>query len=438
MEPVIEIRNLSKQYALGEGRRMYGNLREVVASACQKPWSALRGQSQRQQFAAARAASFWALRDVSFDVNQGDTVAILGSNGAGKSTLLKVLSRITEPTSGSARVRGRAASLLEVGTGFHPELTGRENIYLNGAILGMHKSEIDRKFDEIVDFAGVNEFLDTPVKRFSSGMYVRLAFSIAAHLDPEILIVDEVLAVGDVAFQKKCLGRLAEACTQAKTVLFVSHNLAIIENICNRAVVLQKGRLVFNGTAREGIQYYLENLVGEDVSTTSHQVDLTCAPGRPERYQPQLELLELYTADKEPVNGVLPVGSALRAVIQVNLAQPSTSFDASIAFDTLAGQRICTAHSAYEPNRQHERSTGRHTFVCEIPSLPLLPGEYKVSVGLDITNAEADWVDDAMRLTILKSDFYGTGVIPTRGVFLMQNRWKLGAAKATTITVPVS
>lgn len=322
-------------------------------------------------------------------------------------------------------MRGRMASLLEVGTGFHPELTGAENIYLNGSILGMRKEEIDSKFEEITNFAGIGQFLATPVKRYSSGMYVRLAFSIAAHLEPEILVVDEVLAVGDVAFQKKCLGKMAQAGMQNRTVLFVSHNLAAVEALCNKAIVLQQGSVAFSGSAKDAIKFYLENVSGDGSHAGSHIVDLTEAPGRPTKYRPQLKRLELYTQNDRPLTGELPVGGPLKAIITLNLEEPCTSFDASIAFDTTSGQRICTAHSAYEPERLHQARSGEQVFICDISSVPLLPGEYRIGVGLDIGGAEVDWVDDASRITVGKSDFYGTGIIPTRGTFLLHNRWSL-------------
>jgi len=429
MTPIIEIRNISKQYLLGEAAGMYGNLREALIHAVVEPVKSLwRGTEVSRK--SEKQTAFWALRDVSLDVEKGDTVAIIGSNGAGKSTLLKILSRITDPTEGEVRVRGRMASLLEVGTGFHPELTGTENIYLNGSILGMRREEIDKKFEEITNFAGIGKFLDTPVKRYSSGMYVRLAFSIAAYLEPEILIVDEVLAVGDVAFQKKCLGKMAEACTQNRTVLFVSHNLAAVEALCNKAIVLQQGRVTFSGTAKDAIKFYLQTVSSDGLRPDSHIADLTEAPGRPAKYRPQLKRLELYTDDDRPLVGELPVGAALKAVITVNLEEPCTSFDASIAFDTVSGQRICTAHSAYEPNRIHEECAGEQVFTCVVPVVPLLPGEYRIGVGLDIASHEVDWVDDASRISIIKSDFYGTGIVPTRGTFLLQNHWVLQAARA--------
>lgn len=319
MPPIIEIRNISKQYYLGEAAGVYGSLREVLAQSFRKPWAAARNSLGNGKGNGRNP--FWALRDVSFDVDQGDTVGIIGSNGAGKSTLLKILSRITDPTEGYVNIRGQIASLLEVGTGFHPELTGRENIYLNGAMLGMRKAEIDAAFDEIVGFAGIGKFLDTPVKHYSSGMYVRLAFSVAAHLEPEILIVDEVLAVGDVAFQKKCLGKMAEACARSRTVLFVSHNLAAVEALCNKGIVLQQGAVVFNGTAKEAVQYYLHHLAGEGSHSRSHLVDLSSATSRPAKYRPLLKRLELSFA------GDLPAGAPMKALIHFNLEEPCTSFN---------------------------------------------------------------------------------------------------------------
>ena len=427
MRPVIEIRDIAKHYRLGEKPAVYGNLREVIAGGVKAPW---RWLSKGRANPRPGTDGLWALKDINLDVYSGDTVAIIGSNGAGKSTLLKILSRITDPTKGSVTIRGRMASLLEVGTGFHPELTGRENIYLNGAILGMHKSEIDAKFDEIIAFAGIDRFLDTPVKRYSSGMYVRLAFSIAAHLEPEILVVDEVLAVGDVAFQKKCLGKMAEAYSKNRTVLFVSHNLAAVESLCNRAVVLQQGEIVFTGTAKEGIRHYLSHLSKEADTPGTHIVDLRNARGRPAKYRPQLERVELYSEGGVPYCGNLPVGASLKAFIYFNLAERCTSFDASLAFDTVTGQRVCTAHSAYEPGRSHDQRAGQQVFICEIPSMPLVPGNYRIHVALDIGGHEADLVENAASLSIIRSDYYGTGVVPTKGAFLVQNKWALAEEPA--------
>ena len=239
MKPIVRVEELSKQYLIGERRASYDTLRDSIVRAVKAPLKNLRNHN--------RANTIWALKNVSFDVEPGEVVGIIGSNGAGKSTLLKTLSRIVEPTKGRVALFGRLASLLEVGTGFHPELTGRENIYLNGAILGMRKAEIDRKFDEIVAFAEIEKFLDTPVKHYSSGMYMRLAFAVASHLESEILLVDEVLAVGDAAFQKKCLGKMGEVAKQGRTVLFVSHNMAAVRSLCGRAMWLDGGQIVAAG-----------------------------------------------------------------------------------------------------------------------------------------------------------------------------------------------
>jgi lipopolysaccharide transport system ATP-binding protein len=429
MAPVIEVRNVSKQYVLGGRADANTSFREAVTQALTKPFKLL-GRAGGNGQESPEENLFWALKDVSLDVESGDTFAIIGSNGAGKSTLLKILSRITDPTEGTVKVRGRLASLLEVGTGFHPELTGRENIYLNGSILGMQKAEIDARFNDITAFAGIGRFLDTPVKRYSSGMFVRLAFAIAAHLDPEILVVDEVLAVGDVAFQKKCLGKMAEACAQARTVIFVSHNLAVVEALCNKAIVLHQGRVAFSGSAKDAAEFYMHTLSTEGSAPSSHIIDLHSASGRPVKYHPQLKGIELYTEGGKPFLGELRVGAPLRAVIHFDLEEPCFSFDCTLAIDLPSGQRVCTAHSAYEPERGHTERVGSQTFICDIASIPLVPGEYKLSVGLDVGAREVDWVDDVARLRVLVSDYYGTGIVPNRGVFLLKNRWALTGEKS--------
>jgi len=266
-DPIIRVENLGKKYIIGhqQQKERYTALRDVIANGVRGLTQSFKPKSKSEN---PNFEEFWALKDVSFEVNRGDRIGIIGRNGAGKSTLLKILSRITEPTTGRIQIKGRVASLLEVGTGFHPELTGRENIFLNGAILGMGKEEIRRKFDEIVAFAEVEKFLDTPVKRYSSGMYVRLAFAVAAHLEPEILIVDEVLAVGDAAFQKKCLGKMEDvAKNQGRTVLFVSHNMSAIQALCDFSLVLNSGRLVANQRTAQAVKTYLESSLAPSAFT---------------------------------------------------------------------------------------------------------------------------------------------------------------------------
>lgn len=252
-ELAVRVSALGKQYAIGAPRQRYRSLRDRIAAAATRPWRRLIGRERP----SGPTRTIWALKDVSFDLRRGEVLGVIGGNGAGKSTLLKILSRITEPTEGEAAIYGRVGSLLEVGTGFHPDLTGRENVYLNGAILGMRKAEIDRKFDEIVAFAEVDPFIDTPVRHYSSGMHVRLAFGVAAHLEPEILIADEVLAVGDARFQQKCLGKLNDVARGGRTVLFVSHNMAAIQRLCTSAILLERGRVAHKGDVRSTVAAYL-------------------------------------------------------------------------------------------------------------------------------------------------------------------------------------
>ncbi|WP_111395001.1 ABC transporter ATP-binding protein [Algoriphagus aquaeductus] len=273
---VIKVDQLSKRYRLGLKEKQAETLVGQISQAIRSPWENLKRLRQLSRFGEEDESVFWALKDVSFEVQEGEVLGIIGKNGAGKSTLLKILSQITEPTSGKIEIHGRVASLLEVGTGFHPELSGRENIYMNGTILGMTRREIDSKLDEIIDFSGIEKFIDTPVKFYSSGMKVRLGFSVAAHLDPEILIIDEVLAVGDFEFQKKCLGKMEEVSkNQGRTVLFVSHDLASVANLCKRVLLLEKGKITFDSTPSKTIDYYF-NSNGVNGNTK----DLTIHPNK--------------------------------------------------------------------------------------------------------------------------------------------------------------
>ena len=276
--PIIEVRNIGKKYEIAHGRGGYITLRDVLTSVLRRPFSFLRSKA-KQAIGLEKREEFWALKDVSFTVERGEIIGVIGKNGAGKSTLLKVLTGITPPTEGEAILRGKVSSLLEVGTGFHPELTGRENIFLNGAILGMSRKEMGLKFNEIVAFAGIERFLDTPVKHYSSGMYVRLAFSVAAHLEPDILLIDEVLAVGDIEFQKKCIGKMEEVTQNAgRTILFVSHNLSAIENLCKRSILLKDGKVEMIGDTPNVIAAYMEgNLanVGEEWKGAAGDEDIT-------------------------------------------------------------------------------------------------------------------------------------------------------------------
>ncbi len=423
MKPILEIRGVSKEYKLGGRRiRRAENLRELLERAASAPFRAFKS-SKSGPMPKDLLYTFWALKDIDFNINEGDILGIIGRNGAGKSTLLKILSRITSPTEGTVTVRGRLASLLEVGTGFHPELTGRENIFLNGAILGMRKTEIVRRFDEIVAFAEVDKFLDTPVKHYSSGMYVRLAFAVAAHLDPELLVVDEVLAVGDLAFQKKCLGKMSEVSRGGRTVLFVSHNMAAIENLCTRGIVLHQGKLCFDGGSKEAIQFYLNSLSFQ--GSNGHVVELDGARDRRSVVGPLLRRIEFFGENEQPLTEGLPIGSRLKVRVHFDLPDATTRFNVGLGFNNNFGQRIFTAHSVFEPNRWEKDCSGRQVLTCEIPSFTLMPGEYGVKIWLDLKGSEADAIEDAAKVRVIESDFYGTGRVPWNGALVLKHRWYL-------------
>jgi len=373
-EPIIEIENLGKRYLIGADREKYLSLRDQLA----KTTHGFLHRFGVKHHLVPRTEEFWALKDVSFSVQEGEVVGIIGRNGAGKSTLLKILSQITPPTEGKIICRGRIASLLEVGTGFHPELTGRENIYLNGAILGMTRAEIKRKFDEIVAFAEVEKFLDTPVKRYSSGMYVRLAFAVAAHLEPEILVVDEVLAVGDAVFQKKCLGKMREVAKQGRTVLFVSHNMQAIRLLCSRCVLLQYGKVVANGEPEDVSSSYM----GEgDKCTGERSWPLEIAPG-----DHTLRILSLKTVTREgKVCSDFPSG---RDVFVELLLDVRTIHEAlRVGFELLwqDGTVVFTSfHNDAEASLWPALSVGINRLSCRIPPGLLNRGRYSVAprIGL--------------------------------------------------------
>ncbi|MBI3852529.1 MAG: ABC transporter ATP-binding protein [Verrucomicrobia bacterium] len=366
--------------------------------------------SASQHFSVSRTEEFWALRAINFEVRQGEVVGIIGRNGAGKSTLLKILSRITEPTEGRVKVRGRIASLLEVGTGFHPELTGRENIFLNGAILGMSRVEIRKKFDEMVAFAEVEKFLDTPVKRYSSGMYVRLAFAVAAHLEPEILIVDEVLAVGDAEFQKKCLGKMQTvAGKEGRTVLFVSHNMPMVESLCGRIVMLEWGRLKQEGPPDQIIPLYLQ----QGVANSPGAGDLRTHPGRRNSREPAVVRVWLETADHRGVDNVV-MGQPVYFCFEFKCSSPVASPIFGFGIEDSMGRRVFSLNNLMTGNR-----TCTPEFAVQgvarlyVPQNPLLPGSYFLSVSLmEDVHAWVDFVEQALAFTVEPADVYGTGRIP--------------------------
>jgi lipopolysaccharide transport system ATP-binding protein len=420
----VEAQNVSKQYKIGVITRRHDTLRDQLTEGMRRFF---RPNGKRQSEEA-----FWALKDVNFEVRAGEVVGIVGRNGAGKSTLLKILSRITEPTTGRVKIYGKIGSLLEVGTGFHPELTGRENVYLNGAILGMKKTEIHRKFDEIVAFSEIERFIDTPVKRYSSGMYVRLAFAVAAHLEPEVLIVDEVLAVGDTVFQKKCLGKMEGVAQEGRTVLFVSHNMAAVEHLCSRVLILQNGELVYTARPKEAIDYYLRSVTTAEADASSHVIDLTRASGRSRHLRPILKRMELFSGGN-PMNGCLKIGANLRARILFEVHEPTTNFHFALGFDNSMGQRLFTASTDFQPDELKKTELiGEQMIVCDIPSLQFAPGEYRIK-ALFTSSKAVDRVENVARFTVVESDYYGSGKIPSNdGMFVLKHQWYLanGESKA--------
>lgn len=399
---------LGKRYRIRhEAAASYDTLRDLLAKKLSPSrW----GQKEVVE-------EFWALRDADFEIQQGERVGIIGRNGAGKSTLLKVLSRITEPTEGRLHIRGRVASLLEVGTGFHPEMTGRENIFLNGSILGMGRAEIQRRFDEIVAFAEIEQFLDTPVKRYSSGMYTRLGFAIAAHLEPDILIVDEVLAVGDAEFQRKCLSKMGDAAIQGKTVLFVSHNMAAISNLCSRCMLLDRGRLVFDGEVNEGISRYTSHVVNPVAAT--RLADRTDRTG-----QDYFRINSLSFHDHTRNHPVNMVSSGQDVRIDLTVANTSgrvlRGVVISIGLFSHSGQFLFSCRSD-AVGKAFDIPPGESSVCCVVPRWPLNGGRYVLNLFAEMKGTTLDWVKEAGCIDVEAGDYYGSGRLPAssyQGVFV--------------------
>jgi lipopolysaccharide transport system ATP-binding protein len=421
----IAVENLSKSYLIGHQasqREPYTALRDVIARGARNfARKGLDFIGGRQIVQGDEVEQFWALRDVNFEVKRGEVLGIIGRNGAGKSTLLKILSRITEPDRGRAVVRGRVASLLEVGTGFHPELTGRENIFLNGAILGMTRAEIRRKFDEIVAFAEVERFLDTPVKRYSSGMYVRLAFSVAAHLEPEILVIDEVLAVGDAEFQRKCLGKMQDiASNQGRTVLFVSHNTAAVESLCDAGILLADGRCVAKGTASMVIEEYIDDLKNISAMPIVERKDRS---GTGE--------CRFVSVALENCNGVkvsafkCGAEAVLNVLMDNSSAQKLRHLRLSVGIDNELSQRVVHLDSSIVGDDLSGIPPGYQNIRVVIPRMSLLPGRYQFSLHAMHNGNVTDWIKNAAVFHVEAGDYFGTGHLPTQkqGVFALEHRF---------------
>jgi lipopolysaccharide transport system ATP-binding protein len=414
----IKVENLGKQYNIGGPQRVHDRLTDQVLDAFGSPFrrtvKLLRGQASG---AAELDETIWALRDVSFEVNRGEVLGIIGRNGAGKSTLLKILSRITEPSEGYADIYGRVGSLLEVGTGFHPELTGRENIYLNGAILGMGRKEIDSKFNDIVAFAEIAKFIDTPVKHYSSGMYVRLAFSVAAHLEPEILLVDEVLAVGDQAFQRKCLGKMEDVAEEGRTVLFVSHNLGLIQSFCERGIFLDQGQVYTDGSISDAVGAYLQTL--EQVKNES-PIDRTDRKGKGDV---QLTGVNI-TNGGNPPSHTLKTGGPARFEFELNTVKQGL-YLIFVIFDHL-GQRITIFDSGISSPTDIEDPKMGNKIVCEVNELLLLSGRYRINVLIRDRGERQDFVEAAAFFDVEAGQLDGRPTVPRKNFnVIIPHRWTL-------------
>lgn len=418
MPKVIEVENLCKAYQLGD----FGT--GTISRDIERTWARLRGKEDpflkigetNDRSVKGKSDVVWSLKDVNFDIEQGDAVGIIGRNGAGKSTLLKLLSRVTSPTAGSIKIKGRIASLLEVGTGFHPELTGRENIYLNGAILGMRKAEIKRKFDEIVDFSGVDRYIDTPVKRYSSGMYVRLAFAVAAHLESEILVIDEVLAVGDAEFQKKCLGKMGDISKgEGRTVLFVSHNMASIESLCNKGILMHDGQISKTGSINSCIKSYLDENKALVQTQLSERTDRMGSGGI---------LIQEVTTKPATITTFKPLTVTIE--FKKKLAELQIK-EIGISIWDDAGYKLISISTDFTGGVKHLNNTQTNKVECTILSLPLIEGEYQLNAFISSHNGLEDYVTGALLLTVEQSDYFGHGktVNPEWGTIAAEHNWNL-------------
>jgi lipopolysaccharide transport system ATP-binding protein len=427
----IRAENLGKLYQVGLAKWRHDTLRDALAAGART------GASRFRSLLLSRAAAghgdarsqnnfVWALRDVSFEVGHGEVMGVIGRNGAGKSTLFKILSQITEPTTGRVTINGRVGSLLEVGTGFHPELTGRENIYLNGAILGMRKREIERKFDEIVAFAEIDKFLDTPVKRYSSGMYVRLAFAVAAHMEPEILLVDEVLAVGDESFQKKCLGRMGDVARQGRTVLFVSHNLEAISFMTQKCLLLEHGSLAAAADTPSVVSAYLDLL----------RVPLSALNARNRVGEGPIRFASFHCEAEPGIPAAhLRSGQAVRIVLGYEAfpAQECQVAEVSVVVYTAGGTRLTNLSNYYFGEHPFERVPPRGQFVCVIPKLPLRSGDYWVDLYCRVGACVSDQIASAATFRVIDGDYYETGRVTrySTGAIFCDQAWELRAGGAT-------
>lgn len=413
---IIRAKKISKQYYINPGKFRYGNLRDFLGEMLKQPFYF--GRKKVHQPKMFKKQIILALKDVSFQVKRGEVVGIIGRNGSGKTTLLKILSRITKPTTGCAEIYGRVGSLLEVGTGFHEELTGRDNIYLNGAILGMNKREIHRKFEEIVEFAEIKEFLNTPVKYYSSGMYVRLAFAIAAHLQSEILLIDEVLAVGDIFFQKKCFKKISDISQEGRTILFVSHNMQAVESLCSRGILIDNGRIIADSSPSDAVNCYLKNFF-------MAEPPLNLKERKDRRGSGRIKIVTISFYDqKGSRSNFLKSGEG--CCIEFEYEATENIRKASIAFNVRDASSQYLFRPSSEDTGQDFEIIPRHAyFRCSIPKLPLVPGRYRITTFLTSGGIEEDYVEGAAMFTVEGGDFFGSGKISLHSPVILDHSWSL-------------
>jgi len=412
----IRVDGLSKRFSIHTRQESYQTLRDTLATAALKPFRAAKSLATENGDNRTHNESLWALKDVSFEVKAGEVVGLIGRNGAGKSTLLKILARVTEPTEGFARICGKIGSLLEVGVGFHFELSGRENIFLNGAILGMKRVDIKQRFDAIVEFAEIEKFIDTPVKHYSSGMYLRLAFAVAAHLEPEILLVDEVLAVGDAAFQKKCIGKMEEVAGEGRTVLFVSHNMAAVQALCTRGIFLHNGSVFTDSTAGASISSYLRML---EQSVTQDLLERADRRGRGEI---KLSKMEISTGAKDQAL-TLATGRPAMFAFHLTGMRPKTSCTFTIYDDF--GQPLATFNSAVRAPDDSRDPSLENSLICYLDELPLVPGRYRVNVAISADGELQDHLEGAAFFEVEQGAIRGRPVIKGKGYgrICLQHHW---------------
>jgi len=417
MEPIIEIKGISKKFNILHQKGRYIALRDILTHAMSHPIDFIT-EKIRQVGKTNSKEIFWALKDLNLEIHRGEAVGLIGPNGAGKSTLLKILTGITPPSEGEITLRGRVASLLEVGTGFHPELSGRDNIFLNGAILGMTKKEILSKFDEIVSFAGIDKFLDTPVKHYSSGMYVRLAFSVAAHLEPDILLVDEVLAVGDAEFQKKCIGKMDEVTKSAgRTIILVSHNMGAIQRLCKKTVFIKDGKVAMVGETRKVIDHYLNY---------TNKLSNTPVPERTDRTGNQeLKITDVYLQNEEGFKTNQVVSGEKTNLVFEYSCKPKVNLSHVVIGATIhnkEGVSLALLHNNMI-RKEFNNISNTGYFTCILPRVSLTPENYSISVRIASNDTELDSIQNVFNIEVLSGDFFGTGVAYAHSEFYIDQDW---------------